>query len=298
MIVDLRPFAADHDPVAFLEIGNALRQRGERQSVGAEKGLILAITDHQRRAEPRADQDVGMSAKGDRQREGTAQTRQHGLDRVLRVRPVLDLAREQMRDHFGVGIAFQHAAFAAQFGAQFLVVLDDAVVHHREMLGRVRVGILLVRSAVGRPAGMRDPDLSRRGTVLQFLDQIGELAFGAAAHEIAVMDGADPRAVIAAIFHPPEAVDEPIRDRAAADDTDDSAHGGKGPEFTTIEISLALARIRELSMSRIAHPGPVRPEGSCTGDFAGVRAHSRRPAPMMIPAPAKVARSGTSPNIR
>ena len=298
VIVDLRAFAADHDPVAFLEIGNLLRQRGQRQRIGAEKGLVLAIADHQRRAETRADQHVGMGAKGDRQREGTAQARKDGLDRILRARPVLDLAREKMGDHFGVGVALQRAALAAQFGAQFLVVLDDAVVHYREVLGRVRVGILLVRGAVSRPAGMRDPDCARRGAAIHLLDQIGELALRTAAYQIAVMDGAHARAVVAAIFHPPEAVDEPIGDRAATDDTDDSAHGRKGPGFTLFEISAALARNPELSTLRIAQLGPVGPDGCLAGERAGVRDHSSRPAPMMIPAPAKVARSGTSPNRR
>ena len=39
-----------------------------------------------------------------------------------------------------------------------------------------------------------------------------------------MIDGADPGAVIAAIFHTLEPVDEAIRDGFGADDTDDSTH--------------------------------------------------------------------------
>ena len=62
-VEDLRAVAGDDDPVAFFEIGDLLGQRRERERVGAEIGLALAVADHQRRAEPRADQQVGISAE-------------------------------------------------------------------------------------------------------------------------------------------------------------------------------------------------------------------------------------------
>ena len=57
-------------------------------------------------------------------------------------------------------------------------------------------------------------------------DEIDQLARGAAADQLAVDDGADARAVIAAIFHPPQAIDQPVRDLFLADNTDDSTHVG------------------------------------------------------------------------
>ena len=51
--VNLRAFTLQHDPVAFFEIGDALRQRSQRQRVGAEKHLPPStIAQHQRRTEP------------------------------------------------------------------------------------------------------------------------------------------------------------------------------------------------------------------------------------------------------
>ncbi len=50
---------------------------------------------------------------------------------------------------------------------QLAVVLDDAVVHDADGLvrGEVRVGVLVIRRTVGRPAGVRDADI--RSAVLR-----------------------------------------------------------------------------------------------------------------------------------
>ena len=41
-----------------------------------------------------------------------------------------------------------------------------------------------------------------------------------------VMNGANPGAVIAAIFHPPQAIDQTVCNLVLADDTDNAAHEG------------------------------------------------------------------------
>ena len=61
----LRAVARDDDPVALVEIGDSLRQRRERERVGTEESLPLAIADDEGRAKARADQQVRMLAKGD-----------------------------------------------------------------------------------------------------------------------------------------------------------------------------------------------------------------------------------------
>jgi transcriptional regulator with AAA-type ATPase domain len=60
----------------------------------------------------------------------------------------------------------------------------------------------------------------------EFLDEIIELPLGAAADQLAVLDRANARRVIAAILHAPQPVDEAIRHLGLADNSDDSAHGG------------------------------------------------------------------------
>jgi hypothetical protein len=59
-----------------------------------------------------------MAAERDRQRKGSAQARQDHLDRVFGRQSRLDLFRHEMRDDFGVGLAFESAAARDQFLAQ------------------------------------------------------------------------------------------------------------------------------------------------------------------------------------
>ena len=55
-VEDRRAVMGDDRPVALVEIGDALGEPGERERVGAEIGLALAIADGERRADPGADQ--------------------------------------------------------------------------------------------------------------------------------------------------------------------------------------------------------------------------------------------------
>ena len=80
-----------------------------------------------------------MLAKGDGERKGAAKLRQHRLHRLLRRFARLDLFRNEVRDDFGVGFAFEHAAARLQRLAQRLEILDDPVVDERHFLRRVRV---------------------------------------------------------------------------------------------------------------------------------------------------------------
>ena len=224
-VVDLRACAGDHHPVALVQIADLLGQRGKRQRVGPQVGLPLPVSHHQRRAEPRADQHVGVFLEGDRQRKGAAQLRQHGLDRILRGETGLDLFGQQVRHHFGIGIAFKAAPPRGQRIAQLAEVLDDPVMDQGQHPGRVGVGIGRGRRAVGRPAGVGDAGGPRRGMGGEFLHQARQLARRAAAHQLAPAERADPRAVIAAILHPPQAIDQPVRHLFLANDADDAAHG-------------------------------------------------------------------------
>ena len=55
-----------------------------------------------------------MVAEQEGDREGAGQPRQHGRDRVLRRCAALDLARDQMADDLGVGLALEPAPFGDQ----------------------------------------------------------------------------------------------------------------------------------------------------------------------------------------
>jgi hypothetical protein len=60
------------------------------------------------------------------------------------------------------GFGGELRALLFQFGAQLAKILDDAVMHHGDTLGRVRMCIGLVRLAMGRPAGVADAGVTLR----------------------------------------------------------------------------------------------------------------------------------------
>ena len=77
-----------HDrPVAVLEIGDRVGEGRQRDGVGAEEHLALAMADGERRAVAGADDQVLVAGEHDGQRKGAFQPLQrlgHGLDRLQR----------------------------------------------------------------------------------------------------------------------------------------------------------------------------------------------------------------------
>src|SRR3546814_7579115 len=76
-VENLRAFAANDDPIALVEISDLLRQRRKRERVAAEVGFALAVTNDEGRAEARADEQVGMAAKGYGDRKSTRLNSSH-----------------------------------------------------------------------------------------------------------------------------------------------------------------------------------------------------------------------------
>ena len=130
-----------------------------------------------------------------------------------------------MRHHLTIGVALQSTTCIAQFGAQFLEVFDDTVVNERYVLGSMWMGVLRGRRPVRCPASMSNSDLARGRIVRQFRNEVVELAFGSTANERALMYRAYPGAIVSAVFHPAQTIDEALRHGFVADNTDNSAHG-------------------------------------------------------------------------
>jgi hypothetical protein len=63
-----------------------------------------------------------------------------------------------MGDHLGVGIGGKCHAGLLQIPAQLVEILDDAVVDDCEAVGRVRVRVHLVGTAMGCPTRVTDAD--------------------------------------------------------------------------------------------------------------------------------------------
>ena len=223
-IMNLDAVAAYDDPVAFLQIDDAPRPGRQRNRVRAEVILAFAIADGERRSHARADDQIRIVAEQESDGEGAVQAWQDRGDGIFGARSALNFAGDEMRDHFAVSLAEEGSAVGDQLVAQWLEILDDAIVDQRYRPGDVRMGVADGRRTVRRPARMGDADVATEGIGLQLGCEIIQLALGAAAVELAAVDGADAGAVIAAIFEALQPIEQPLRDGGFSDNSDNSAH--------------------------------------------------------------------------
>src|SRR5947207_13688374 len=92
----------------------------------------------------------------------------------------------EMCDDFRIGIAREGDALLFQRLAQLSEILDDAIVHHGDALGRMWMGIVLGRLAVRGPARVTNSGIAAQWLGTQPRLQVLELAFGPAAFETTV----------------------------------------------------------------------------------------------------------------
>jgi hypothetical protein len=74
-----------------------------------------------------------------------------------------------------------------------------------------------------------------------------QLAFGAAARQLAVVDGGDAGRVIAAVFEALERIDQMARDRRSPEYSDDPAHPSGWPLFCVVALTGA-GKLMEIKM--------------------------------------------------
>ncbi len=196
-VVEVSRLAAQDDPIALFEIGDAVGERGERQRIGAEIHFSVAIADRERGALPRADQKIVLALEQIDEREGAAEApkrRMHGLGGRLALG---ELVLDDEGGDLGIGLGRECVALRGQFLAQRLEILDDAVVHDGEARRGVRMGVRFVRLAVGRPARVADADRARQRRRRELRLEVLELALGAPALDPAVFERRDPGRIVA-----------------------------------------------------------------------------------------------------
>ena len=120
---------------------------------------------------------------------------------------------DQVGDHFGVGLALEHVAQRGQFGAQFVVVLNDAVVDQRDArvvrAGReVRVGVVRGGRAVRGPAGVGDAGEALQAGLVDLLFQVGHARGAARALQLAIHVQGYAAGVVAAVFQALQALEQ------------------------------------------------------------------------------------------
>ena len=129
-----------------------------------------------------------------------------------------------MDDDLGVGFGLEEVVVAFQFRLQVLIVLDDAVMDDGDLAGRMGMGVVLGRAAMGGPAGVADADGAGQWLFLDAAVQVDQLAFRPAPVDPAIDQGRHAGAVVSAILQPPQPLDQKGSDLVLADDTDNTAH--------------------------------------------------------------------------
>src|SRR5712691_10957926 len=133
----------------------------------------------------------------------------------------------QVSNDFRIGLGGDRILFFNKLFLQREVVLDNAVVHHYHLAGAiaVRMCILFCRTPVRCPAGVTDAVGAIERLEPDGLFQVAQLALGTAyLQAAAVARHSDSGRVIAAIFQPPEAVNNHGNHPLIAYVSDDATH--------------------------------------------------------------------------
>ena len=241
LVADLDALVRQHRPVAVFQITDLVGEGGKRDRVRAEIHFAfiftLAVADGERRALARADHQVILAGEQKGERKGAAQLFERGRHRLGRLFALFHLAGDQMRHHFGIGLATEFRTVLGKPFAQLAEILDDAIMRDGDTVGGVRMRVALGRLAVRRPAGMADADIAGQRLAREPFFQRGELALGAAAAERAVIERGDAGGVVAAVFQALERLDQMAGDRLASDDSDDPAHPGGWPLCSVLALA-------------------------------------------------------------
>ena len=139
-----------------------------------------------------------------------------------------------MQHDLGVGLRLEDRALLLEHLAQLAEILDDAVMDHGDAFGRVRMGVVLGRLAVGGPAGVADAGVTVERRIVQPLLEILQLALGAPPVELVAFQRRDACGIVAAIFQPLEGIDQLLRDGSAPQNADNAAHADLSPNSNDI----------------------------------------------------------------
>jgi hypothetical protein len=144
-----------------------VQQRGDIRS---GEVLARAQAQHQRAARSSDHDLIGRVHGDDGDRVGPSQ-QPHCLEhRFFEICPIVALL-DEMSDHFGVGLRAEDVSPALELLLEGQIVLDNPIMDDRDLSVAVAVGVSVrVRwGAVGGPAGVAQPNRSRRDPLTEVL---------------------------------------------------------------------------------------------------------------------------------
>ena len=155
--------------LALLEEDHLARVLEDGRDVGGEEALALAVADDERRGVLRRDDLVrAASPRRPRSRRCRGTCASAARTAACRSRAPASSASAMRWAKISVSVSDANRwPRPASAALQLEVVLDDAVVDDRDAAVGVRVGVLVGRAAVRRPAGVADAGAARERRVLE-----------------------------------------------------------------------------------------------------------------------------------
>ena len=215
---DRHLLVAEEDDVA--------RVAQNRGNVRRDEEFAVAQADDDRRPVPDGDDFFGIVGRDEHQREQAAHQQERPAHGVLEA-VVFHLALDQVRDDFGIGLGDERVALPLKLLLQIEIVLDDAVVNDDDLARAVavRVRVLFGGPAVRRPPRMADAVVAGdRVQAVMTSSSRDSLPALRRKSMIAVVHHGHARRVVAAVFEPPQSVDEDRDDFLRSDVADNPAH--------------------------------------------------------------------------
>ena len=224
--------AGEFGAIAVVEIDDAPRHLDQRRSVGGRVMPMLGDAEQQRRTFARDDDTFGIVLAHHGDGISSLQLGDGGTHGSKQIRLAAQFERDQVRHDLGVGVRGKHVTRGLQAGAQFLVVLDDAVMHHGQAVGDVRVRVALARDAVRRPAGVGDAGRAGGPGLVDLRHQFGDAPDRAQAAQAGGIDQGQPGRIVTAVFELAQPFEKLRNDIAVGDRGNDATHT-KNPKVTS-----------------------------------------------------------------
>ena len=223
------------DHVAFFQIDDLVGHAGQCHGIaGQVVGAVGRQAQDQRRTGAATNHAIRLVTRDHCHGIGAVQARQRFLHRHEQVAVVDGI--DQVGNHLGIGLAVKLVALGTQFGAQLLVVFDDAVVHQRDTRlafdgspfglrakAEMRVCVVRGRHAVRGPARVRDAGIAAQAILLHLLQQLGDTGRAAGALQTVIPDS-HAAGVIAAVLQALQALHQHRHHIVRTHTSNDSAH--------------------------------------------------------------------------
>ena len=196
--------------IAVFKKNKILCLRYQCSDIRCDQVLSVCDTDHQRTATTCGNQPARLILADDAKSKSALKVfhrRGHGGQQIL---SLVEVQMNLVHDDFSIGLRGKTVTVLLLPGTQFLVVLNDAIVHHcHAFMADMRVSIFLAGFAVRRPARVGNAGGAADRRVGKGVTQFGNLANLADSLQAVILTlHRHTRRVIATVFQPSQAIDQ------------------------------------------------------------------------------------------